>query len=110
MADPHKNSPSVIRPESFTAPSRVATFTVGEDCAAGWACSSAFQSGQSDAVRVPERLSGRIAPSVPVVHSRAAGSPASTSMAQYSVGFAAAVLIRADALSAYRDEESSDVT
>src|SRR6478609_7000536 len=44
----------------------MAAFTVGENGGAR----PAFQSGQSDAVRVPERLSGRIAPSVPAALSR----------------------------------------
>jgi hypothetical protein len=62
-------------PESFTA---VAAFTVGE-----MLCStSSFQSGPSDAVRVPERLSGRIAPSV---FTSKVNSPASIARPRYSI-------------------------
>jgi hypothetical protein len=47
----------------------------------------AFQSGQFEAVHVPERLSGRILLLRCLAH--APDSPASTMMARYSVGYLA---------------------
>ena len=74
-SNPGGNSPSVVWPESFTGAFAEPVFTMGGTLAFSSdrieggndpdaLCSSAFQSGPFDAVRVPERLSGRIAPSV----------------------------------------------